>query len=145
MQGRDELRDLPLEVLGPIDHIGFVVEELDRAVADWEARFGVRCLDRWENPSVGVRTAFFEIGRSPMELVEYTGPVVERFGHVMARHPGVHHLCFRVSDLEGTIERLTGRGLALVEGFPVEGAHGRIAFFHPDPTTGVILEVCQPS
>jgi methylmalonyl-CoA/ethylmalonyl-CoA epimerase len=129
-------------LLRQVLHVGIVVENLERAVAEWERLFGVQAGDRWES-EVGVKVAFFEIGGSRLELVEYTGPIVERFGPVLARREGVHHLCFKVDDLDCALEQLATRGLRVVPGFPVEGAHGRIAFLEPEATTGLITELCQ--
>jgi methylmalonyl-CoA/ethylmalonyl-CoA epimerase len=129
-------------LLGELLHVGVVVEDLERAVAAWARAFGVRAVGRWESP-LGVRVAFVEVGPSRIELVEYTGPIAERFGPVLARREGVHHLCFRVEDLDRALQEVTARGLRVVEGFPVEGAHGRIAFLEPEPTTGVVVELCQ--
>jgi methylmalonyl-CoA/ethylmalonyl-CoA epimerase len=129
-------------LLRQVLHVGIVVENLERAVAEWERLFGVQAGDRWES-EVGVKVAFFNIGGSRLELVEYTGPIVERFGPVLARRDGVHHLCFEVDDLDCALEQLATRGLRIVPGFPVEGAHGRIAFLEPEATTGLITELCQ--
>jgi methylmalonyl-CoA/ethylmalonyl-CoA epimerase len=137
-----ELRALPGGLLREVLHVGIVVEDLDRAVAEWERLFGVRARDRWQS-EIGVSVAFFEIGGSRLELVEYTGPIVERFGPVLARREGVHHLCFRVDDLDAALEEVAARGLRAVPGFPVEGAHGRIAFLEPEAITGLITELCE--
>jgi methylmalonyl-CoA/ethylmalonyl-CoA epimerase len=129
-------------LLREVLHVGIVVENLDHAVTEWERLFGVRAGDRWQS-EIGVKVAFFEIGGSRLELVEYTGPIVERFGPVLARREGVHHVCFRVEDLDSALEEVAARGLRVVPGFPVEGAHGRIAFLEPEVTTGLITELCQ--
>ncbi len=137
-----EVREFASGLLREVLHVGIVVENLERAVAEWERLFGVRAGDRWQS-EVGVKVAFFDIGGSRLELVEYTGPIVERFGPVLARREGVHHLCFRVDDLDAALEEVAARGLRVVSGFPVEGAHGRIAFLEPEATTGLITELCQ--
>jgi methylmalonyl-CoA/ethylmalonyl-CoA epimerase len=119
-----------------------VVDDLERTVARWKRLFGVRVSGRWQS-DVGVKAAFFDVGGARVELVEYTGPIVERFGPVLARREGVHHLCFRVDDLEAALRAVAARGLRLVPGFPVDGAHGRIAFFEPEPATGLVVELCE--
>src|SRR6266545_2905714 len=120
-----EMRETTGGLLREVLHVGIVVENLDRAVAEWERLFGVRARDRWQS-EIGVKVAFFEIG-----------------GPVLARREGVHHLCFRVDDLDAALEEVAARGLRVVPGFPVEGAHGRIAFLEPEATTGLITELCQ--
>jgi methylmalonyl-CoA/ethylmalonyl-CoA epimerase len=124
-------------------HVGIVVEDLEAAIAEWERVFGVRAGERWQS-DVGVKVVFFDVAGSRLELVEYTGPIVERFGPVLARREGVHHVCFAVDDLDAALDDVRARGLRVVPGFPLEGAHGRIAFLEPEPTTGLVTELCQP-
>lgn len=133
----------PRGLLRGVLHVGLVVDDLERAIAEWRRLFGLEVGDRWES-EVGVRVAFFDVGGTRLELVQYTGPIVERFGPVLARREGVHHLCFAVENLEAALGEVRARGLAVVPGFPVEGAHGRIAFLEPEPTTGLIIELCEP-
>lgn len=123
-------------------HIGIVVDDLEAAIAKLERLVGVPARDRWQS-DIGVRVAFFEVAGTRIELVEYTGPIVERFGPVMARRDGIHHLCFRVDDLESALAEVKQRGCSIVPGFPVDGAHGRIAFLEPEPATGLIVELCE--
>ncbi|MBI3825778.1 MAG: VOC family protein [Candidatus Rokubacteria bacterium] len=130
------------DLLGELLHVGIVVERLDAACAAFERLVGRPPSRFWES-AVGVRVAFFEVGGTSLELVEYTGPIVERFGPTLARREGVHHLCFRVDDLDAALAEVRGRGFSVVPGFPVEGAHGRIAFLDPEPETGLITELCQ--
>jgi methylmalonyl-CoA/ethylmalonyl-CoA epimerase len=129
-------------MLREVLHLGIVVDDLARAARQWERLFGVRARDGWES-EVGVSVVFFEVGGTRIELVQYTGPVVERFGPVLARRDGVHHVCFRVDDLDASLREVEARGLRVVAGFPVEGAHGRIAFLEPEPSTGLVVELCQ--
>lgn len=123
-------------------HIGIVVDDLEPAIATFERLVGLPARGRWQS-DVGVRVAFFEVAGTRIELVEYTGPIVERFGPVMARREGVHHLCFRVDDLDAALAEVRRRGFDVVPGFPVDGAHGPIAFLEPEPATGLIVELCQ--
>lgn len=92
---------------------------------------------------IGIVVDDLEIAGARVELVEYTGPIVERFGPVMARRDGIHHLCFRVDDLDAALADVRARGFSVVRGFPLEGAHGRIGFLEPEPGTGLIVELCQ--
>jgi methylmalonyl-CoA/ethylmalonyl-CoA epimerase len=124
-------------------HIGIVVDDLERSIGEWERLFGVRVGERWQS-DVGVRVAFFDVAGTRLELVQYTGPIVERFGPVLAGRDGVHHVCFAVDDLDAALDAVRARGLRVVPGFPLEGAHGRIAFLEPEPTTGLVTELCQP-
>lgn len=141
-RGATRARRLDGPMLRKVLHAGIVVPDLDRAVAEWERLFGLRVGDRWDS-AIGVRVAFFETPGGRIELVQYTGPIVERFGPVLAGRDGVHHLCFRVDDLDESLRRLATRGLHAVPGFPVDGAHGRIAFLEPEPSAGLIVELCE--
>ena len=124
-------------------HIGIVVDDLEQSLREWQRVFGVSVGDRWQS-DVGVKVAFLDVAGTRLELVEYTGPIVERFGPVLARREGVHHVCFAVDDLDAALGAVRARGLRVVPGFPLEGAHGRIAFLEPEPTTGLVTELCQP-
>ena len=123
-------------------HVGIVVEDLEAACRALERLTGAPVTARWES-DIGVKAAFVEAGGARLELVQYTGPIVERFGPTLARRDGVHHLCFRVDDLDEALAAVTARGFRVVPGFPVEGAHGRIAFLELEATTGLITELCQ--
>lgn len=138
------LADAAPGLLKELLHIGIVVDHLETAIAKFARLVGVPARDRWQS-DVGVRVAFFEVVGTRIELVEYTGPIVERFGPVMAKRDGIHHLCFRVDDLDGALAEVKKRGFGVVPGFPVEGAHGTIAFLEPEPATGLIVELCEVS
>ncbi len=131
-----------MRLLRELLHIGIVVDDLEQAVAAFRRLSGVEPGDRWAS-DIGVKVAFFEVGGARIELVQYTGPIVERFGPALAGRDGVHHLCFRVDDLDTALREAASRGARVVPGFPVEGAHGRIAFLEPEPVTGLIVELCE--
>lgn len=143
MRAEQAVRAAAGGLLREVLHVGIVVESLERSTAEWERLFRVSAGGLWSGEEAGVRVAFFDIGGTRIELVEYTGPVVERFGPVLARREGVHHICFRVDDLDVALLEMGARGLAPVPGFPVQGAHGRIAFLAPEPSTGLVVELCQ--
>jgi methylmalonyl-CoA/ethylmalonyl-CoA epimerase len=143
LTGRGDSTVSERSLLRGVLHVGLVVDDLERSVGEWERVFGVRAGERWQS-DVGVKVAFFDVGGTRLELVEYTGPIVERFGPVLAGRDGVHHVCFAVDDLDAALDAVRARGLRVVPGFPVEGAHGRIAFLEPEPSTGLVTELCQP-
>ena len=60
------------------------------------------------------------------------------------RGPGIHHICFAVDDLDGTLERCRAAGVRLIDERPRIGAEGkRIAFLHPSATAGVLVELSE--
>ena len=91
-----------------------------------------------------VRVAVFRLGESSVELLEATGPdsAIARF--LSKRGPGIHHLTLAVQDLAGTLEKLEGEGLRLIDREPRRGAENKnIAFLHPSSTAGVLIELVE--
>lgn len=125
-----------------LDHIGIAVKSLD-AVKIYEA-LGLS-IDHVETVEMqGVRTAFLSAGDATIELLEPTGPgsMVAKF--IDKRGEGIHHICFRVDDIEAHIGRLKAQGYRLINETPVPGAHGcRVAFLHPAAGNGVLIELSE--
>jgi len=126
-----------------LDHIGIAVRSLD-AVRIYEA-LGLT-IDHVETVATqGVKTAFLSAGDSNLELLEPTGPDSTIAKFIEKRGEGIHHLCFRVDDLEAHLERLKAQGFRLINEAPVPGAHGcRVAFLHPAAGNGVLIELSSP-
>ena len=129
-------------MLKKIRHIGIVVEDLERAINKFKA-FGLSCSEVMEINEVGVKIGFFPIGDTLIELLYYTGPDEGHDTVVRSQKGAINHLCFEVDDLESSIQDFEKNGAKLVNGFPRLGAHGRVAFFHPETTEGVLIEICQ--
>lgn len=125
-----------------IDHIGIIVADLDEAVVRLTPVFGADIT--WKDlPDHDLRTATFRTENLAVELLQYVGEAAFAKG-VMGDRMGINHVSAEVQDLDNSIAALAGRGFALQEGFPTEGAHGRVAFFKPDDVTGLLFEICQP-
>lgn len=125
-----------------IDHIGIVVADRDAAVDKLRPVFGDDVTLK-ELPDVGLRVAEFRTANLTVELLEYVGDA--RFARqVMGDRLGLNHVSTRVADVESAMAALAGKGFEPMEGFPRQGAHGRVAFFRPDETTGLLFEVCAP-
>jgi methylmalonyl-CoA epimerase len=129
-------------MLKKIRHIGIVVENFERTINKFRA-FGFSCTEVMELKEIGLRIAFFPIGDTLIELLYYTGPDKGHDTVVRSQKGAINHLCFEVDDLESSIRDFEKNGAKLVEGSPKKGAHGRIAFFHPETTEGVLIELCQ--
>ncbi len=127
-----------------IDHVGVVVADLDQAVARLAPLFGGPPPTLREMPDVGLRVAEFEAANLTVELLQYTGGNDALARRTMGDAPGLNHISTRVEDLPEAVAALTAKGFALQEGFPLQGAHGEVAFFKPDPATGLLLELCRP-
>ncbi len=127
-----------------IDHIGVAVPDLKRAIEDYQALgFDFDKVETVESQKV--RTAFFHVGESHVELLEPTGPdsVIAKF--LEKRGPGVHHICVRVKDIDAALAAYKKAGVRLVNQEPFIGAGGcRVAFVHPKAAAGVLLELSQP-
>lgn len=130
----------------PVDHIGIAVADLDGEIARYQRDFGAVCALRETVEAQGVTLAFVACGNTEIELLAPTreGTPLERF--LRARGPGLHHICFRVSDIVAELARFKGLGHTLIDTLPRPGARGSlIAFLHPKTTGGVLIELCQPA
>lgn len=127
-----------------IRHIGIVVEDMDSAVKKYEG-FGLTCNERLEKKEEGMQIAFFPIGDTLIELISFSPDKGWDPVHTVVRsqNGALNHLCFEVQDLEGSIEDFEKNGAALLEGSPMAGAHGRVAFFQPQTTDNVLIELCE--
>ena len=97
----------------------------------------------WDLPEVGLRIAEFQTENLNIELIAYDGPA-EFARRVMGDDFGINHLTIQVEDVADAVARLADAGLRVQEGFPRRGAHGTVAFFRRDDTTGLLFEVCAP-
>lgn len=126
-----------------IEHIGIAVKNLDQAIRLYEQLLGTPCYAVEEVADQKVRTAFFKVGQTKIELLESTaadGPIgkfIEKKGE------GVHHIAFAVSDIAASLRDLQAAGVQLIDTAPRRGAEGlQIAFVHPKSTLGVLTELC---
>jgi methylmalonyl-CoA/ethylmalonyl-CoA epimerase len=132
-------------MLKKIRHIGIMGEEFERTVERFKG-FGLPCTEVKEVKEIGAKIAFFPIGDTLIEFICHTGPGKEgdTVTRLVREQKGtINHLCFEVDNLEKTIKDFEKNGAKLVEGCPRPGAHGRIAFFHPETTEGVLIELCE--
>jgi methylmalonyl-CoA/ethylmalonyl-CoA epimerase len=127
-----------------LDHIGIAVRSLDAAKI-YEA-LGMRVDHVEVVETQGVKTAFLSAGEANLELLEPTGPDSTVAKFIEKRGEGIHHLCFRVDDLEAQLATLKAQGYRLINESPVPGAHGcRVAFLHPAAGNGVLIELSEKS
>jgi methylmalonyl-CoA epimerase len=127
-----------------IDHIGFAVHSIDRARPFYEKVLGLCCERIEEVPSQKVRTAFFPVGDTHLELLEpmdSDSPVAK----FLEKHgEGIHHIGYLTDDLDGELRQAEQNGVQLINAVPVTGAGGkRIAFLHPRSAHGVLTEICE--
>ncbi len=129
-----------------IDHVGIAVRSLDEAASYFEKALGLECEHREEIASQRVRTAFFSVGETHIELLEPTSPE-SPIAKFLEKNPagGVHHIAFATTDIGGQLAQAAGAGVKLIHEVPFEGAAGKfVAFLHPKSTFGVLTELCAP-
>ena len=130
--------------LSHIEHIGIAVKSLDEAIPFWEKQLGMKCYSIEEVKDQKVRTAFFKIGQSKIELLESTDPEGPIGKFIEKKGEGIHHLAFAVDGLQACLDEVAGKGVQLIDKSPRKGAEGLdIAFLHPKSTGGILMELCE--
>ena len=130
--------------LSHIEHIGIAVKSLDEAILVWEEQLGLKCYAIEEVKEQKVRTAFFKIGQSKIELLESTDPDGPIGKFIEKKGEGIQHLAIAVEGLQSNLNELAESGVQLIDKAPRKGAEGLdIAFLHPKSTHGVLLELCE--
>jgi methylmalonyl-CoA/ethylmalonyl-CoA epimerase len=127
-----------------IEHIGIAVRNLEESIKFYEETFGLKCYAVEEVKEQKVRTAFFQLGQTKIELLESTdqdGPIGK---FIDKKGEGVHHIAFAVKELETALKETEGKGIQVIDKKPRKGAEGLdIAFLHPKSTFGVLIELCE--
>jgi methylmalonyl-CoA/ethylmalonyl-CoA epimerase len=130
--------------LSHIEHIGIAVKSLEEAIPFWEEKLGLKCYNIEEVKEQKVKTAFFQIGQSKIELLESTDPEGPIGKFIEKKGEGIHHLAIAVKDIQHNLTELEDKGVQLIDKTPRKGAEGLdIAFLHPKSTHGVLLELCE--
>ncbi|NLK48164.1 MAG: methylmalonyl-CoA epimerase [Bacteroidales bacterium] len=127
-----------------IEHLGIAVKSLEEAIPFYEEVLGLKCYAIEEVAEQKVKTAFFMVGQTKIELLESTDPEGPVGKFIEKRGEGVHHLAFAVEGLQENLNYLEGKGVRLINKTPRKGAEGlNIAFLHPKSTFGVLTELCE--
>lgn len=127
-----------------IEHIGIAVESLEDAIPFYEKVFGLKCYSIEEVREQKVKTAFFKVGQTKIELLESTDPEGPIGKFIEKKGQGVHHIAFAVKGLQERLEELEQKDVKLIDKTPRKGAEGlNIAFLHPKSTYGVLTELCE--
>ena len=127
-----------------IEHIGIAVKSLDEAIPFYENILGLKCYNVEEVSDQKVRTAFFKVGVTKIELLESTDPEGPIGKFIEKKGEGIHHLAFAVKDINNKLEGLENKGVRLIDKESRKGAEGLdIAFLHPKSTFGVLTELCE--
>jgi methylmalonyl-CoA epimerase len=136
---------LPNELgIGPLDHIGVAVHSIEAALPFWSQGLALETHAPEELPAMGLRVQKVVVGGAKVELIEPTrdGTAIAKF--LETRGPGLHHLCFRVLDIDAAAARMVQEGYRALSEAPQDGADGcRVLFLHPADTGGVLVELSQ--
>jgi methylmalonyl-CoA epimerase len=133
-----------MAILG-VDQVSVAVNSLDDASRIYERILGLKASHDETVADQGVTTRFFPVAHGAVvEALLPTGPDTPVGKFLAKRGPGLHHIAFRVDDLDAELRRLKGLGVQLIDQEPRRGAEGkRIAFLHPKETGGVLIELCE--
>ncbi len=126
-----------------IEHIGIAVNSLEEAIPYYENMLGLKCYAIEEVAEQKVKTAFFMVGETKIELLESTSPDGPVGKFIEKKGPGVHHLAFAVDNVNDSLGELDDKGVQLIDKTSRKGAEGlNIGFLHPKATMGVLTEIC---
>ena len=130
--------------LSHIEHIGIAVKNLNDAIPFYEKVFGLKCYNVEEVKEQKVKTAFFMVGQTKIELLESTDPEGPIGKFIEKKGEGIHHMAFAVKNIEEALQDAEKNGVALIDKTPRKGAEGLdIAFLHPKSSFGVLTELCE--
>jgi len=127
-----------------IDHLGIAVAELEPALATYGERLEMELVHREVIAEQGVEVALFETGESHVELLAPLAPDTPVGRFLASRGPGLHHVAYRVADIDAALAELVRREVELIDERPRSGVRdSRVAFIHPRATGGVLTEIVQ--
>ncbi len=132
-------------MLEAIDHVGVAVEDIDAALALYRDTLGMPLVHRETVTEQGVDAALLDVGDGHIELLQPLTPDTAVGKFLSRRGEGLHHVAYRVSDVEDTLSKLSAAGMRLIDEQPRTGIRGSlVAFLHPSSTGGVLTEIVQP-
>ncbi len=130
--------------LTEIDHVGIAVEDLEASINTYERLLGVAPVHRERVEDQGVDEVLFAVGSSYIQLLGALAPDTPVGRSLASRGPGVHHIAYRVDDIEAALAHLRDAGARLIDEAPRPGSRNTlIAFVHPRAMGGVLVELVQ--
>lgn len=127
-----------------IEHIGIAVGNLEESIKYYEEVLGLKCYSIEEVSDQKVKTAFFKVGDTKIELLESTSPDGPIGKFIEKRGQGIHHIAFAVPDSTEALKEAEEKGIRLIDKESRKGAEGLdIGFLHPKATLGVLTELCS--
>ncbi len=127
-----------------IEHLGIAVKDLEKSKLLFSKLLGNQSYKTEEVESEGVKTEFFMIGESKIELLEATKDDSAIAKYLEKKSEGIHHIAFAVDNIEEEMKRLKAEGFEILNETPKKGADNKlVVFLHPKSTNGVLVELCQ--
>jgi methylmalonyl-CoA/ethylmalonyl-CoA epimerase len=127
-----------------IEHLGIAVQNLDESISFYEKLLGIKCYAVEEVKDQRVRTAFFKVGQTKIELLESTDPEGPIGRFLEKKGEGIHHLAFAFDNADNALKSAEENGVQLIDKVSRKGAEGmNIGFLHPKSTHGVLVEFCS--
>ena len=133
-------------MLTVIDHVGVAVEDIETALRFYRDVLKMPLVHTETVAEQGVDAALLDVGDGHIELVAPLGPETGVAKFLAKRGPGLHHVAYRVQDIDATLAALAAAGVRLIDEAPRVGIRGsRVAFLHPASTGGVLTEIVEPA
>jgi methylmalonyl-CoA epimerase len=133
-------------VFGLIDHIGVATDDLDASLSLYEGSFEMPLAHRETVEEQGVEAVLLDVGDCHVELLSPLGPDTPVGKFLDRKGPGLHHVAYRVADIDATLQSLRDAGIELIDAEARTGIReSRVAFLHPRSTGGVLTEIVEPA
>lgn len=130
--------------LSHIEHLGIAVKSIEESLPYYEGILGLKCYNIEVVEDQKVKTAFFKVGQTKIELLEPTCPESTIAKYIEKRGEGIHHIAFAVEDTDEALKEVESKGVKLIDAKARKGAEGlNIGFLHPKSTMGVLTELCD--
>lgn len=127
-----------------IEHIGIAVRDIEEAERKYSLLYGIDSYKREDVESEHVRTSFFRMGESKIELLQALSEESAIYRFIEKKGEGIHHIAYEVDDIHSEMDRLRKSGFEFIYDIPKRGADNKmITFLHPKSTGGVLTELCQ--
>lgn len=123
-------------------HTAIVLDDFEKGIKRFEG-LGLHCKEVLEITQLGVKIALLPIGDTSLELIHFTDPEKGKDSIVRKQETNLNHICFEVENIDESIRDFEKNGAKLVEGYPKKGPHGLVAFFYPETTENILIEICQ--
>lgn len=127
-----------------IEHIGIAVKSIEEQLPYYEGVLGLKCYNIETVEDQKVKTAFFKVGDTKIELLEPTSEDSTVAKFIEKRGEGVHHIAYATKNINEALKNAESKGVRLIDKEGRQGAEGlTIAFLHPKSTGGVLTEFCE--